>query len=236
MSDHVFELVKAQIAQRFGREPGSHAEMAEALALLDTPLVAALGARLEMKKLLGRPLLDFKSFGGDRTGELSAVPADGGGSGDPAGDGLAKAGAALDAASRHLIELGRASLDAARADLPRSRNSRGGGGGTFAKRGGAIADHDATDVVDQQRLITGDGNPVGRPDWTRGGHDAAQGQHAGDLEGVELLDVRNVAGGARWPGRAAGASRTQWTQWTLRTLRTWRRDRRLQDLQDRTVG
>src|SRR2546425_7320753 len=153
MIDHVFELVKAQIAQRFWREPGSRAEMAEALSLLDTPLVAALGARLEMKKLLGRPLLDFKSFGGNRTGELTAVPADGGGSGDAADDGLAKAGAALDAASRHLIELGRATLDAARADLPRSRNSRGGSGGTFAKRVGNPMEDIAGELADIQRLL-----------------------------------------------------------------------------------
>src|SRR5260221_4718851 len=85
-----------------------------------------------------------------------------------------------------------------------------------AQRRWATADHDATDVVDQQRLITRNRNPVGRPDRTRGGHYAAQGQHAGDFEGVELLDVRNVAGGARRPywatpaGPPPGALRALW--------------------------
>ena len=136
MSDHVFELVKAQIAHRFGREPRTTAEMSDALSLLDPPLVGALAARLEIKKALGRPLLDFATFGGNRAG---AVPVGDGGSDD---DLMDRAGQALAELSGKMLGASRRDVETARRDF-----AHRSGGGTFAKRG--VSAGDLADYIQQ---------------------------------------------------------------------------------------
>src|SRR3989441_198643 len=115
--DHEFELLKTQIAQRYGREPQTTREMGDALGMCDAELVGRVAARLEVKKCLSRPLLDFESFGGRRGPGMSAVPV--AGASAPDEDAVDRAAQALAAASGKLLATSRNSVEAARRDFRR---------------------------------------------------------------------------------------------------------------------
>ena len=141
-------LLRAQMIQRYGREPVSKDEQVDALALCDKELVGRVALKAELEKIHSRPLSDSRSFGGNRLGDGTAIPLSEGGDEDA----VDRAGLALNALDKKLLKASRESFAAGRDDDFR----RGRGGGVFAKERGSTAARLAADLEEISMLLKTD--------------------------------------------------------------------------------
>ncbi|HEV2749031.1 MAG TPA: hypothetical protein VGV12_00750 [Gemmatimonadales bacterium] len=114
-----FDLLQQQARDRFGREPRTPDEQADALGRCDPALVGRVAASLEIRKALNRPRLDFEAFGGNRGRAMGAVSLAGGDVDDIDEAALDRVSKVLGELTGKALETTRLSTEGARADLRR---------------------------------------------------------------------------------------------------------------------